>query len=153
MERDHLSSVTQSWLFGCVHTLRRLGGSSSVVMFFGVLFGLDFNRAFHGVCPEVPATSCTHRRGNGATVCNDLPIALLEARWGCPLVLLQSVFTGTDRTGVVGSLASIFRIISKNTSLRPGRPVRQTHQAHRTSIANQDAPGAHLILRTHRAHT
>ena len=42
--------------------------------------------------------------------------------------------------------------ISKNTSLRPGRPVRQTHLAHRTSIANQDAPGAHLILRTHRAH-
>jgi len=38
--------------------------------------------------------------------------------------------------------------ISKNTSLRPGRPVRQTHLTHRTSIANQDAPGAHLTLRT-----
>ena len=43
--------------------------------------------------------------------------------------------------------------ISKNTILRPGRRVRQTHLMHRTSIANQDAPGAHLILRTHQAHT
>ena len=42
--------------------------------------------------------------------------------------------------------------ISKNTSLRPGRPVRQTHLTHRTLIVNQDAPGAHLTLRTQRAH-
>ena len=33
--------------------------------------------------------------------------------------------------------------ISKNTSLRPVRPVGQTHLTHRTSIANQDAPGIH----------
>jgi len=44
------------------------------------------------------------------------------------------------------------RSISKNTSLRPVRPVRQTHLTDRTSIANQDAPGAHLTLRTHRAY-
>jgi len=100
--------VTQSWLFGCVHTLRRLGGSSSVIMFFGVLFGLDFNRAFHGVRRVVPATSCILGRSNRATVCDNLPIALPGASRGCAFVLFQSVFTGTDRTGVVGSFTSLF---------------------------------------------
>jgi len=38
--------------------------------------------------------------------------------------------------------------ISKNTSLRPVRPVRQTHLTHRMSIAIQHGPGAHPTLRT-----
>jgi len=64
---------------------------------------------------------------------------------------LQRTLTSTQqnkrtRNGV------LMQSISKNTGLRPGRPVGQTHMTHRTLIANQDAPGAHLTLRTHQAH-
>jgi len=99
------------------------------------MFGLDFNRAFHGVCWVVPATSCTLGQGNGATICDNLPIALPGASRGCALMFLQSVFTGTDRTGVVGSLISFLRMSLLIAFLALFRQICVPHQRRSRIVA------------------
>ena len=74
----------------------------------------------------------------------------------CPRCELPALALGTNmKVSPVTDYAIYhhYDYISKNNSLRPVRPVRQTQPTHRTSIANQDAPGAHPILGTHRART
>ena len=54
----------------------------------------------------------------------------------------RAAMSGIDKSLNMGKVASLFRsfgVISKNNTLRHGRPVRLAHLAHITSIANQDA--------------
>jgi len=78
-----------------------LGGSSSVIMFFGVLFGLDFNRAFHGVHRVVPATSCTLGWGNGGAISDNLPIALPGAS--------RAIFVCPEQQGLMNKISKGLR--------------------------------------------
>ena len=97
-------------------------------MFFGVLFSLDLERAFHRVNRVAPAPCCTLGQGNGAAIGDNRPIALLGASPACTLVLLRSVFTGTDRKAVVGSLTSFIRMSVLIAFLALLHQIRVSHQ-------------------------
>jgi len=69
-------------------------------MSFSIRLCLNLDWAFSGICGVVPATNYALGRGDRATVSENLFVPLLGGRWRRAFVRLESVFTGTDTTGM-----------------------------------------------------